>query len=354
VPKNIVVCLDGTNNEPEHGATNVTRFFGIARKDAGQVLYYDPGVGTMGARSATTRFGKWLTRVGGLAFGHGVGTNIEEAYTFLMKSYEPGDRIYVVGFSRGAYTSSALVGMLRTVGLLRPGAENLVPYALKLYAQSGKRNATEEEEQQFWATRSEFDDAFGNPDFPNRFAPQVEFLGLWDTVKSVGWFNLKARFEQAHWPFTHKVPNVRHGRLALALQEKRRYYAPYRFDPEEVKRSDRDLEEVWFTGVHSDVGGVFPDDHRLSDLALHWMVAEAVGCGLEVDAGAYEKALGVALGEPLPDDRARGRVHDNGFAWWIAGLGWRRRRPRGDDRYDASVELRARLMAGGSTPPPTE
>jgi hypothetical protein len=65
MPKNIVLCLDGTNNEPEHGITNVTRFFQVARKDEGQVAYYDPGVGTMGARSATTRFGKWLTRVGG-------------------------------------------------------------------------------------------------------------------------------------------------------------------------------------------------------------------------------------------------------------------------------------------------
>src|SRR5262249_44351947 len=133
MPRNLVVCLDGTNNEPEHGATNVTRFFQVARKDDGrQLVYYDPGVGTMGARSATTRFGKWLTRVGGLAFGHGVGDNIEQAYQWLMQTYQPGDRIYVVGFSRGAYTSSAFVGMLRTVGLLRAGAENLTPYALKL------------------------------------------------------------------------------------------------------------------------------------------------------------------------------------------------------------------------------
>lgn len=345
MPKNLVVCLDGTNNEPEHGATNVTRFFEVARKDDRQVVYYDPGVGTMGARSATTRVGKFLTRVGGLAFGHGIGTNIEEAYGWLMRAYEPGDRIYVVGFSRGAYTSSALVGMLRTVGLLRPGAENLVPYALKLYAQSGNHGASKEAEQRFWEQRSEFDDTFGNPGFPDRFAQQVEFLGLWDTVKSVGWFNLKARFDQAHWPFTHKVPNVRHGRLALALQEKRRFYAAYRFDPAEVARPDRNLKELWFTGVHSDVGGYFRDDHSLSDIAFHWMVGEAADCGLDVDPQAYKRALGVEFGAPLPDDRALGRVHENGISWFFAGLGWRRRVPKRGDAFHPSVALRDELHA---------
>jgi uncharacterized protein (DUF2235 family) len=135
--RNLVVCLDGTRNEPETGATNVARLFAMAVKSDDQLVHYDPGVGTLGARSATTRFGKFLTRVAGLVLGHGVKENIEEAYTFLMHNYRDGDRIFVFGFSRGAYTGLALAGMIHTVGLLRPGADNLVPYAMKLYATAG-------------------------------------------------------------------------------------------------------------------------------------------------------------------------------------------------------------------------
>ena len=148
--RNLVVCLDGTRNEPETGATNVVRLYAMALKDGTQLVYYDPGVGTMGARSATTGAGKALTRVAGLAMGHGIKDNIEEAYRWLMATYQARDQIYVVGFSRGAYTCLALTGMLRTVGLLRPGAENLVPYALKLYAQHGSDHPDKAEDARFW------------------------------------------------------------------------------------------------------------------------------------------------------------------------------------------------------------
>ena len=158
----------------------------------------------MGARGAVTATGKKVTRVAGLVVGFGVKDNIEEAYTWLSANYERGDRIFVFGFSRGAYTARALTGMLRTVGLLRPGADNLTPYALKLYAQHGPENPTPEQETEFFRPRRLFNERFGNPDFPNPFNPhvhQVKFLGVWDTVKTIGWLNLKAQFEQARWPF---------------------------------------------------------------------------------------------------------------------------------------------------------
>src|SRR5215212_8793128 len=138
--RNLVVCLDGTSNEPEVDVTNVARLFDMAIKDDRQLVYYDPGVGTMGARSATTPVGKSLTRVSGLVVGFGVRDNVAEAYSWLMANYRAGDQIYLFGFSRGAYTALALAGMLRTVGLLSAGAENLVPYALKLYARNTSRN----------------------------------------------------------------------------------------------------------------------------------------------------------------------------------------------------------------------
>ena len=136
--RNLVVCLDGTSNEPESGTTNVARTYAVAAKSESQLVYYDPGVGTMGARGAVTRH-RARTRPGSPAWcvGFGVKDNIEEAYTWLSTHYQRGDRIFVFGFSRGAYTARALTGMLRTVGLLRPGADNLTPYALKLYAQHG-------------------------------------------------------------------------------------------------------------------------------------------------------------------------------------------------------------------------
>src|SRR5262245_59408063 len=118
--RNLVVCLDGTSNEPEVDVTNVARLFDMAIKDQEQLVYYDPGVGTMGARSAITPFGKSLTRLSGMAIGYGIRDNIAEAYTWLMANWRKGDQIYLFGFSRGAYTALALAGMLRTVGLLSP------------------------------------------------------------------------------------------------------------------------------------------------------------------------------------------------------------------------------------------
>jgi uncharacterized protein (DUF2235 family) len=336
---NIVICFDGTNNEPEHGQTNVARIYDIAAKNTAQVVYYDPGVGTMGARSATTRPGQALSRLGGLAFGHGIKNNIAEAYGFLMNTYQPGDQIYVFGFSRGAYTARALVGMLRTVGLLRPGADNLIPYALKLYARNGSKKTKQKDREKFFALTTRFDKNFGNPDFPDRFAPQIQFLGVWDTVKFVGWFNLRARFEQAHWPFTRKVPNVVHGRHAMAIHERRRYYKEYRFDEQELTPT-RDLHELWFSGVHSDVGGQFPDDHRLSDIALKWMVDEAVAHGLVIDAETHERHLLVKPTAALPDDYAMGRIHKNGLMWFAAGAGWHKRRIRESDECHPSVAIR--------------
>ena len=348
--RNLLVCLDGTRNEPETGATNVARLYAMAVKDDAQLAYYDPGVGTMGARSATTRLGKALTRANGLVLGHGIKDNIEEAYTWLMRHYRPDDQIYVVGFSRGAYTSVALTGMLRTVGLLRPGAENLVPYAMKLYAQSGKPGASDAEEKQFWKVRDDFNDQFGNPEFPNRFAPQIRFLGLWDTVKTVGWLNARAQLEQARWPFTRIVTNVATGRLALAIDEDRRPYPEYRFDADEVAKRPGRLEEMWFVGVHSDVGGQFPDDHDLSDIALGWMADQARAAGLRVEARTYEKLVGAPPDTTLPEAKALGRIHRNSRWWVLAGLGWHHREIRPGDRLHPSVLQRVAATAGDPQP----
>lgn len=347
--RNLVVCLDGTRNEPETGPTNVTRLYDIAAKDDRQLVYYDPGVGTMGARSATTPLGKSLTRAAGLVIGFGVRDNIAEAYQWLMANYRAGDRIYVFGFSRGAYTALALAGMLRTVGLLSPGADNLVPYALKLYARNTSRQVTPAEDKTYWDTRGEFGRKFGNPDFV-RFARNITFLGLWDTVKSVGWLNARAKFEQAHWPFTRNVKNVAAARLAIAIDENRRPFASYRFDPEQVADRPDDLKEVWFAGVHSDVGGQYAD-HRLSDIALGWMADEAVAAGLRIDAKRYEKLVGVPPGTALPASNAvEGRIHRHPWYWALAGMGWKARTLTAADVLHPSVQQRIDGTAGSAHP----
>jgi uncharacterized protein (DUF2235 family) len=342
--RNLVVCLDGTNNEPETGTTNVARIYDLAQKNASQLVYYDPGVGTMGARGAVTRIGKALTRVAGLLVGYGIKDNIEEAYTWLSSNYQKGDRIYVFGFSRGAYTARALTGMLHTVGLLRPGTENLAPYAVKLYAQAGPGaeagpNA-KDAEKKFWTLRDEFERMFGNPDFPTMFntqVPQVHFLGVWDTVKTVGWLNLKARFETARWPFTRKIDNVGTARHAMAIDERRRLYPVYRFNRDTVAASRSHYQEMWFAGVHSDVGGQFPD-HRLSDIALSWMVKAAEDAEFRVVKQKYRRMLGAGFDEELPADYAMGRVHTNENIWRL--LGFRRREVLKDDLIHPSVQYR--------------
>ncbi|HEX7097818.1 MAG TPA: DUF2235 domain-containing protein [Acidimicrobiia bacterium] len=346
--RNLVVCLDGTANEPEKTPTNVARTFDLAVKDPEtQLAYYDPGVGTMGARNATSQVGLALTRIGGLAFGHGIKDNIAEAYQFLMNTYQPGDQIFIFGFSRGAYTARALAGLLRTVGLLDPGASNLIPYALKLYTGSPPQGASEERQERYWDKVQRWENTFGNPGF-RRFGRPVHFLGVWDTVKFVGWFNLVGRFRQARWPFTRNVDAVATGRHALAIDERRRPYDAYRFGQAAVEDPERDLQEVWFAGVHSDVGGGVVD-HRLSDIALKWMVDEAKAAGFQVRAAKYREHVGANPDERLPPEVLEGPTHPAGPIWALLG-GWKPRVVSSGSLVHRSVEVRIKHPTLGYHP----
>ena len=121
MPKNIVVCCDGTGNEYGSNSTNVVKLYEAIVRDADQVAFYDPGVGTFSFLGRT--LGRRVGRTLGKAFGAGL----------LMDRYEPGDRLYLFGFSRGAFTVRALAGMLNLCGLLQKGSLNLVPYASRIY-----------------------------------------------------------------------------------------------------------------------------------------------------------------------------------------------------------------------------
>src|SRR4051812_21990256 len=132
-PRNIIICCDGTNNEFGDINTNVVRLIQVLDRTPGtQYLYYDPGVGTLPEPGAWGKLNGWISKIAGLAFGAGLEWKVQEAYTYLMDWWEPGDRVFLFGFSRGAYGARVLAGMLHAVGLLPKGAYNLVPYAMRL------------------------------------------------------------------------------------------------------------------------------------------------------------------------------------------------------------------------------
>ena len=135
MPKNIVICCDGTGNEFGDTNSNVVKLYGTLVIAPGiQVGYYHPGVGTMGAPTAHNWLAKQWTRAMGLAFGAGLLANVGDAYRYLMNVYEDGDRVFLFGFSRGSYTARALAGVLHMFGLLYPGNEGLIPYVIRDYA----------------------------------------------------------------------------------------------------------------------------------------------------------------------------------------------------------------------------
>src|SRR6266404_1134644 len=120
--RNIVLCCDGTSNEFGRKNTNVVRLLQCLQRDTDkQFIYYDPGVGTLPEPNRVTRIGKFYSTVAGLAFGAGLTTDVMEGYCFLMEQWEPGDRVFIFGFSRGAYTARVLAGLLHTFGLMPRG-----------------------------------------------------------------------------------------------------------------------------------------------------------------------------------------------------------------------------------------
>lgn len=267
--KNIVICCDGTGNEFCRNNTNVVLTYMLAEKDERQVVYYDPGVGTGGWEYEEE--GGGLRAKADQATGHGLQRNVEDAYHYLMTRYSPGDRVYLFGFSRGAFTVRSLAGMLYKCGLLRDDAGNLVEYAGKMY------NSAE-----VGGVAREFRAVFGRP------CP-VHFVGVWDTVDSLV-MNAGKRFHDATLN-----PEVSNGFHALAIDEMRRDFAPCLWDG--IPANNQTIEQVWFAGVHADVGGWY-DERGLSNVTLHWMLGKAVACGLRVHEG---KLAGYA---PNPHDLA--------------------------------------------------
>ncbi|GAB5561323.1 MAG: DUF2235 domain-containing protein [Synoicihabitans sp.] len=295
MPKNLVVCCDGTNNQFGSCNTNVVRLVQVLDRDpTQQLVYYDPGVGTMPDPGFWSPLGKKASEVAGLAFGAGLERKVGQAYIFLMRHYEPGDQIYLYGFSRGAYAVRVLAGVLHQFGLLPSGNENLVPYMLRFSAavRKLKRNS-KERTNEYWRVARQFRKTFARaiPDETQRTTRTVKirFLGLWDTVSSVGWV-----WEPSRYPYTTSNPNVEIVRHAVALDERRAFFRQNRWTDKPSR--GQDVAEVWFPGVHSDVGGGYPEANGANRGALWrapflWMVLESRKAGLRVRGSGLRRVL---------------------------------------------------------------
>ena len=253
--RTLVVCLDGTWNNIG-SRTNVVRFFEQLMRDDQQLTYYDEGVGIPETSTARQRMRERLT--GGM-FGAGLLDNVMQAYRWVATRYREGDRIVIVGFSRGAYTARVLASVFGNPGLLRGGSADTFDDAVEAVKTSRE---TREPPQLTGGWRSE--------------AVPVNFLGVWDTVGALGVPTLNLSWPPLGRTYlrfgnTHLPDHVLVARQALAIDEHRADYAPVLWT---TAREGADLIQMWFPGCHAQVGGGYPDD-ALCEISLLWMAAQA-------------------------------------------------------------------------------
>ena len=308
--KRIIIGCDGTGNEYGENNTNVVINYELARKTDDQIVFYDPGVGTGGWEYNEKTGG--LSAKSDLATGVGLQNNVEDAYRFLMWNYEEDDQIYLFGFSRGAFTARSLAGMLHKCGLLGSEHRNLVEYAGKLY--NTKDNAE---------VVKGFKETFCRP------CP-VHFIGVWDTVDS------RILNAGKRWADATLNPEVSFAYHAIAIDERRKDFPPCPWD-ESVAGPGQVIEQVWFAGVHCDVGGWY-DERGLSNTALKWMLEKAAACGADIDLDR--------LATEYPGD-ALDEIHESYGGFWKF-RGSRRRSIADDARIHTSVK--ERIDAGSYDP----
>ncbi len=275
--KRLILCCDGTWNRADQSRngepcpTNVLRLAcRVAKRDEAkkipQVIYYRQGVGT----------GNWLDRLTGGAFGHGLEENIHDAYRFLVANYELGDEIFLFGFSRGAFTARSLAGMIRKCGILKRTCLQSYSEALALYRSA--IHPDNEEARRFRATRCMTE----GKEIP------IRFIGVWDTVGALGipvrglrWLT-RHRYEFHDTELSGTVQTACH---ALAIDEQRAPFVPALW--QDLPKANQTIEQVWFPGAHSDVGGGYGSG-GISDISLQWMIDKAADANLIFDTEVME------------------------------------------------------------------
>lgn len=276
--KRLVVCCDGTwNFADQPSKTNVAKVALSVRpgSDAGreQRVYYHRGVGTH--RSERLRGG---------AFGVGLSRNVLDAYEFLIETYEPDDELFLFGFSRGAFTARSLAGLLRNCGILRRDHVNRIHEAWALYRERTERPSG--------ATAALFRRSYARE-------TQIHFIGVWDTVGALGipapgssWLQPSVHRFNRRWAFhdTELSSWVGAAFHALAIDEQRSAFRPALWHQQPgAAQQGQELKQVWFAGVHSDIGGGYKEA-GLSDIALLWMVDQARRYGLAFDTDVLSAA----------------------------------------------------------------
>ncbi len=296
--KRIVIACDGTWNTPDFkdgdaaAPTNVVKIARSIRAsdDHGtvQVVYYDEGVGSRGGR---------LSRMWAGATGGGLEENINEAYRFLIGNFEAGDELYCFGFSRGAYTVRSLVGMIRKCGLLRKVHADRFMEAYWLY-RDRDNDAESEKAKKFR------DDYSSDPKI------RVKFLGVWDTVGALGipWRPLAFTRKKHEFHDLRLSTFVESAFQALAIDERRSQFPPAIWEVQAAKPPSpgaplatpdqpQRVEQTWFAGVHSNIGGGYAN-HGLSDLTFAWMKERAADAGLAFDESYLREIMAAdACGE---------------------------------------------------------
>ncbi|MEE9425699.1 MAG: DUF2235 domain-containing protein [Methylococcales bacterium] len=289
--KNIILCSDGTGNKGGYGKdTNVYKLYksvDIHHPDYPQTTYYDNGVGTQ-----SNKYIRALTE----AFGFGFQANVCDLYEFLVRNYEPGDAIYIFGFSRGAATVRAFTGLLYACGLVNrydnqaqeKSSDVLrddIALAIKAYE---KINKNHQPANDFKATKALHDDQY----VPNGVLP-IKFIGVWDTVSALGFprdwsiafdwiFGLLDTVTDQIWPhnfYDYELnTTIENAYQALAIDDERKTFQPMVWD-ESANGFSGVVEQVWFSGAHSNIGGGYPRT-GLSDVSMDWMLVRAVQHGL--------------------------------------------------------------------------
>lgn len=264
--KRIIFCADGTWDEPCKD-TNVYKLYKALVTSADQVPYYDDGVGSDGLA---------IQKLTGGAFGTGLFQKIKDGYTKIAHAYEKGDEIYIFGFSRGAYTARCLAGMVAVCGLPTANfSDAVVDTAFQAYRDKINR-------ADLLAQLNKTCDLFD---------AKLTMVGVWDTVGSLGIPAMFGGVDPIVYGFldTSLHPDVLNAYHALAIDERRAEFPATLWTSASPGQT---LEQVWFCGVHCDVGGSYPDDSdgsTLSDLTLAWMMSKAAALGLSFDASVQAK-----------------------------------------------------------------